>query len=367
MVGSGSDSGTGARLRRYFPTTRAGFPMTTDEELDRAGKVLMDLSDDNFDNWSDAYDLVNDWRTLHRVPLQTFRNNLSRRVKKTGIVAQRLKRLTSIIFKLDRLDWMSLSKMQDIGGCRAVVRSADKALGLATDLAESRIRHKLIRSKDYVEAPRHTGYRGIHLVYSYRTDRASRKELEGLNIEIQIRSERQHQWATAVETVGAFTGDDLKSGDGDGRWLRFFALMSSVIAQQEDKPIVPNTPDSRTEIVRELREWDGQLGNVEGHLEAFEALTRVIPKAAWVKRRKNPWVVLVLDLTAKMFTAETFDGWQEAGQYYRDQEVEHRDDRSIETVMVSVSSLQELQKAYPNYYVDLKEFRLLLRETLEGA
>jgi len=40
----------------------------------------------------------------------------------------------------------------------------------------------------------------------------------------------QHAWATAVEAVGIFTKQALKSNIGDGEWLRLFALMSSEIA-----------------------------------------------------------------------------------------------------------------------------------------
>ena len=36
----------------------------------------------------------------------------------TGIVAQRLKRMPTIISKLERLPWLRLSRMQDVGGCR---------------------------------------------------------------------------------------------------------------------------------------------------------------------------------------------------------------------------------------------------------
>ena len=217
--------------------------------LDKAGRILIDNTKD-FDSWFEAVEMVNGWRTLHRVPMQTFRTNLRKRVMKRGIVAQRLKRLTSIMSKLERIDWLTLSHMQDIGGCRAVVGSADAAHEVASGLAASRIRHELVRSKDFVASPRPTGYRGIHLVYSYRTDSEIRKPWEGLNVELQIRSVRQHQWATAVETVGAFTGDDLKSGIGDQHWLRFFALMSTVIANQEDKQIVPDTPDSHDALGR---------------------------------------------------------------------------------------------------------------------
>ena len=337
------------------------------ELLNAAGRILIDDIDDDFDTWFKAVETVNEWRTQHRGPLQTFRTNLRKRVAKRGIVAQRLKRLTSIMSKLRRLDWLSLSEMQDIGGCRAVVGRADAALEVASDLASSRIRHELVRSKDYVTWPRSTGYRGIHLVYSYRTDRESRKLWEGLNIELQIRSERQHQWATAVETVGAFTGDDLKSGVGDPRWLRFFALMSTVIANQEDKPIVPNTPDSHDGLVQEIMECDDLLGGIETRLAAFGAMTQQLPAVQQVRRAQNPWVVLRIDFEAKRYRVTTFrrDQWESAAKFYMDEEVEHRDNQRIETVMVSVAEVKELRRAFPNYYADLNQFRQLLRETVE--
>ena len=333
--------------------------------LDKAGRILIDNSED-FDSWLEAVEMVNGWRTLHRVPMQTFRRNLRKRVMKKGIVAQRLKRLTSITSKLERLDWLTLSQMQDIGGCRAVVKSADAALEVASGLAASRIRHELVRSKDFVTSPRPTGYRGIHLVYSYRTDSESRKPWEGLNVELQIRSVRQHQWATAVETVGAFTGDDLKSGIGDQHWLRFFALMSTVIAYLEDQPIVPGTPDSQDALVQEIMECDNLLGGIEERLGAFGAMAQQLPAVEQVKRAKNPWVVLRIDLEAKRYRARSFrEGqWDLAAKFYMDEEVEHRDNPRIETVMVSVASVNELRKAFPNYYADLNQFRRLLKETI---
>jgi hypothetical protein len=69
--------------------------------------------------------------------------------------------------------------------------------------------------------PQKSGYRGIHLVYRYN---GRKTEYNGLKIEIQIRTVIQHAWATAVETVGMFTQQALKSSQGEQDWLRYFAL-----------------------------------------------------------------------------------------------------------------------------------------------
>ena len=226
------------------------------KEIDAAGRILANVPGpgENDSEWIEAFELIGRWRSSHAGPLKTFRGNLGRRVGGIGIVAQRLKRMPTIISKLSRLPWLRLSKMQDIGGCRAIVSSADDAFAVATGFANSRIRHIPVQYKNYILEPRSSGYRGLHLVYSYNSERNPR--WQGLKTEIQIRSRLQHQWATAVEIVGTFTGAELKSSLGDERWLRFFALMSSVISRQEGMPVVPNTPIEGRALVEEIRGLD---------------------------------------------------------------------------------------------------------------
>jgi len=62
---------------------------------------------------------------------------------------------------------------------------------------------------------------------------------------MQIRSQLQHAWATAVETVGTFLQQALKSSQGDEGWQRFFALMGNAMAMRERRPPVPNTPTGK--------------------------------------------------------------------------------------------------------------------------
>ena len=76
-----------------------------------------------------AREIVENWRASHAYPMLIMRNNLSNRVRKIdnkAIVAQRLKRFTSIVSKLEREPDMKLSQMQDIGGCRAIVSTVEQ-------------------------------------------------------------------------------------------------------------------------------------------------------------------------------------------------------------------------------------------------
>jgi hypothetical protein len=70
----------------------------------------------------------------------------------------------------------------------------------------------------------------------------------GLKVEIQIRTTLQHVWATAVETVGTFIQQALKSSQGEAEWLRFFALMATHMALREGRQPVPGTPQNSNEI-----------------------------------------------------------------------------------------------------------------------
>lgn len=137
------------------------------------------MHETDIDKWAQSARLINAWRASHAGPLNTFRVNLNRRVGRRGFVAQRLKRLPTIVSKLKRLPRIRLSQMQDIGGCRAVLRTSDQAYDLALDFGSSRIRHKLIRYKDYIREPQRSGYRGLHLVYAYDSDRSM--QWNGLN------------------------------------------------------------------------------------------------------------------------------------------------------------------------------------------
>ena len=324
------------------------------EEIDQAGRIVVV---DGHSEWSNAVSLINGWRASHSGPLNTFRVNLRRRVKSRDLVAQRLKRLPSIISKLKRLQRIPLSQMQDIGGCRVVVSESDDAFNLAADFVGSKIRHELISHSNYIENPRKTGYRSLHLVYAYNSDRTTR--WQGLRTEIQIRSRLQHQWATAVETVGTFIGDDLKSNVGDPTWLRFFALMATVIAQREKTPSVPNTPTSQGELVKEIRECDQRL-RISERLAAFHRITHGFQLSI-----NNPWVVLELNLKTRKVASREFktNDWESANSWYLEKEVESRDNPR-EVVLVSAKSLSELRRAYPNFFLDLGGFRRVVRETL---
>jgi hypothetical protein len=104
-------------------------PEYSKRRVNDAGTLVAAWSeeDEEFQKYLQALDVVNNWRSAHNFPLNTFHVGLKRRgrlIDSGLITAQRIKRLSSIEHKLSRFPTMTLSQMQDIGGCRAIMRSA---------------------------------------------------------------------------------------------------------------------------------------------------------------------------------------------------------------------------------------------------
>jgi hypothetical protein len=251
-------------------------PQYSRSRVDRAGALLASASDSDFvdvdfDEYDDSLTVINNWRSSHSKPLYTFRIGIRRhaeRVDDNALVAQRIKRLSSIRLKLMLSPNMKLSQMQDIGGCRAVVETVQKVDELVNNYMVSDIKHKLLNRDDYIREPKASGYRSVHLIYKYFSDKKATHN--GLRIELQVRSQLQHAWATAVETVGTFIQQALKSSQGEGEWLRFFALMGTAIANREGCPSVPGTPADPRELKTTLRDYAKRL-DVTQRLQAYWA------------------------------------------------------------------------------------------------
>ena len=308
--------------------------------------------------------VINNWRASHAFPLNTFQVYLrrkSREVDSKSLVAQRVKRLSSIESKLRRFGWLKLSQMQDIGGCRAVVRNVNAVHRVVDLYRDSEIKHRLVNEDDYIADPKASGYRGHHLIYRYYSDK--KDTYNGLKVEVQIRTSLQHSWATAVETVGTFTHQALKSSDGEGDWLRFFALMGNEMALRERAPLVPGTPTDHKELVEEIRDCAVQL-DVETRLQSYSRALRTVDHPIMQGSR---YFLLVADPQPES-TNLSVRGYKRAELDLASEDY-LRAEREVEksggdAVLVSVDSLSALRTAYPNYFLDTRRFLTELRRIL---
>ena len=161
----------------------------------------------------DATKVVDNWRAAHAYPLHVIYMHLRRMAAPYSniIVAERLKRLDSIVNKLRREPTMSLWMMQDLGGCRFIVPTLEEVYWFSEQYENSRKRHLFKEKYDYIKSPKRSGYRSLHVVYEYHSDKIDTYN-KNMLIEIQFRTHLQHLWATAVETMGLFTKQAIKSG-----------------------------------------------------------------------------------------------------------------------------------------------------------
>ncbi|WP_334011868.1 RelA/SpoT domain-containing protein [Burkholderia cepacia] len=324
---------------------------------DRGGDVI-DLR--GIDEYIEAMVIMSNWRASHQFPLNTFKINLRDRAIKIddgAFVAQRLKRATSIIDKLKRFPRMRLTQMQDIGGCRAVLSSLEQVHQLQDSIKTSRIKHRLVNEKDYILAPKEDGYRGIHLVYRYASDK--KETYNNHSIEIQIRTKRQHAWATAVETVGSLTNQKLKADQGEQAWLEYFALISVAFAHREG---VPGDEDFAT-IRNRLIAFEAELHVVE-RLTAFQAMMKEV--IADPARRKSAYFLMKLDIAFQevFVTSYSQNQFEEAASDYKKIEEENR--VGVDAVLVMADSVHALKIAYPNYFGDTTLFIAELKEILDS-
>lgn len=194
---------------------------------------------------------VRDFRASCQRPLDKVTIQLRRFVQyevDDVVVAQRLKRMPTILNKLAREPTMDITRMQDIGGCRAVLQSSRDVNAVLARIGQH---WRVSRVYDYVSEPKPSGYRAVHAVVT-RDDRL---------IEIQLRTPGQQQWAAAVERAGARLRSSVKDGEGPEPILEYFRLLGKAINLEERGEIADDelvaALEALSEQVRGLMARDG--------------------------------------------------------------------------------------------------------------
>lgn len=212
----------------------------TRSQVDKAGSRIRkflrgDLNDgDQIDH---AFRLLEAYRAAHQYPLTKANNGLRSMLQTERCqveVSQRMKRFMTILDKLQREPTLALSRMQDIGGCRAILNSVEEIRRVESRLKR---RRPVAGYSDYISQPRSSGYRGVHVVVKY----------DGRCIEVQLRTRLMHLWAITVERQSTFVGENLKQ-DGSHAVQQFMAAMSEAMAMDESGEPLPG--DFLVEIQR---------------------------------------------------------------------------------------------------------------------
>ena len=335
-------------------------PLYSRNQVRKAGEAEARFDLDDFSN---NFEKIKNWRAAHAYPMQVLSNLLRRKSKEVdpdAIVVQRLKRMASILGKLYRFPNMGLDRMQDIAGCRSIVKSRGEVYWLKYLMLTSESKYLFHHEKDYIENPKESGYRSIHLIYKYAGRKVAYKNMF---VELQLRSRIQHSWATAVEIIDTFTGQALKTSQGRSDWEDFFRLASNEFANLEKSKNLSRFQGINTKPMLEekMRELD-----VEKRLNIYAQSTRYLEEQANLKQ--DTYFVMDIDVEKRInrirqFSDQDFDN---AYALYAQLEESHQEEKR-NVVLVKAETIDKLRLAYPNYFADSKSFIKNLNHVFDKA
>jgi ppGpp synthetase/RelA/SpoT-type nucleotidyltranferase len=217
----------------------------TKGQVNRAGRLISDYFSNPSEDPEDPFlghdpdELVRAmfaitwWKGRHARPLSRVAAGLRYHViQEDGAVegridvAQRLKKRDTIIGKLHRYPRMELTQMHDIGGVRATLPSLAALNAVSRRLKKT---WTIKKTRDYISAPKPSGYRAVH--HDVLRD--------GVVIEVQLRTVRQHAWANQVEDDGRRLGIGYKFGFGSEQAQDYYRVMGEafhVLDRGEELP-----------------------------------------------------------------------------------------------------------------------------------
>ncbi|OUR97391.1 hypothetical protein A9Q84_13785 [Halobacteriovorax marinus] len=327
--------------------------MISKKRIDRIGEKLKAEKNLN----SEELAQLLQWRDGFSTTLDYYFKKISIKTdeKERVTLSRRLKRIDSIKIKLKRFKTMRLSTLQDIAGLRVVVKSKNALDEALTALRILPDKHTLKKLDNYTSAPKNDGYRGVHLIYQNK-----KSDL----IEVQLRTDLQHIWATAVETYGELQNTSFKTGEGDKQWKDFFSLLSSYFAILENStPLDIHLKLSKKKLKTQLKKIIKDLKVIE-RLNATTNSIQVIVNKQNETGRMGKYAILELDLKEKTTTIDVYTkkNVTKAIKIYTEKELNYKDNEFKNIVFVNIEDVEKIQKSYPNYFLDTRNLLKILSQ-----
>jgi len=325
-------------------------------KIKKAGNILKNKENFKKEEVIEAIETLTYWRKIHGKVLNEFYkivNEEALKINKNSNVVQRVKRSPSIVAKLKRHSSTKLTTMQDIAGIRAIMSNLREVELLNEQLKKVAQKHEFKTYDNYIKDPKESGYRSIHLVYKYKNE--NDLETDGLLLEIQIRTELQHSWATSVETMSTFLDTNLKFGEGQPKWLKYFALTSNAFTYLENTPQLSSylNLDKKETYRQAIYEFNYNM--IEHNLKAFTVAADYITE----KKSEDKFYHLIkLDIDNKNVNVTSYkkEEFEIANEQYTVFEKKYSKTNKFEVVLVSTKSINELKSGFPNYFFDTREF-----------
>lgn len=303
-------------------------------------------------------DILHNWRACHAYVLSIFVQGLNRKIKDLGlsgvVVTQRLKMKSTIIDKLVQGRSKDLSSMHDVAGCRVICSSLEELEHVRNAFNSRRVFHQRISDEkfNYLSAPKSSGYRGIHDVFSHESKMAEMSPWNNLKVEIQYRTYVQHAWATGVEVCDRIFKDRLKFGQGEVEHARLFELWSELLARNLEGMNSCHPELSNDELANEVLAQ-------EAHAKVLDAFGKLSSFKGKIKSGKNLLLSIGEDQKPNVQSFASFPKALAAAE-----EIEKDGNSGSFAVAVRGRNSNELRSAFRNYFNDTKELTTLIQASL---
>ena len=193
---------------------------TSKTQIKKLGERIIETAS-NSEILEEDLQLLQDYRVSFRDTIAKVFEivyNSCHSINKKSTVTYRIKRIESIIGKLRRKGNMRLDRMIDIAGCRGIL-SNDEQVYKVLHILQKNKEININKIQDYIENPQPEGYKSLHLYVSLNDE-------EQKSVEIQLRSQEQHNWATLVEISDFVYGTKLKELHEPEDLLTFHRILS---------------------------------------------------------------------------------------------------------------------------------------------
>lgn len=312
--------------------------------IDKLGNLIRAEGDNILDNTLNS---LQEYRISHKDILSLAFSMLcqnTRKVHKTAIVTYRIKRFESIIGKLIRYPEMRFSRMWDIGGCRCILRNNDDVYKLK-EIILKESDFEITKEYDYIKEPQKDGYKSLHLFLKHKSfDKV---------IEVQIRNQVDHNWATLVEITDVLFDSKLKELGNNKDLLRFHFLLSRIAELNIEE---------KKEISKIIKQYN-----------YFDKLSEVFSRN-YIKVRRQ-WFEIESKSNHKFFLIETskddvpkissFKTINEAEEQYFNV-YKSRQNANIVLTHLQTPNYNQISIAYSNYILTFHSFLIEFYEILES-
>lgn len=303
----------------------------TKKQINKLGKKIYEQTEKGYYPSVEQLEMLQAVRLQYKEPLKIACDELTKILKKVdnkGIITYRVKRIESIISKIKRNPNMALARMQDIAGVRCILENEKKVYQFHEEIKKSNI-FQHVKDSDYIKEPKKNGYKSLHVIC----------KCAEFDIEIQLRNNTQHAWATLVEITDQIFKTKIKEYDDDNN-TRLLTLLQ-IISKSKNL-----SKEERLQIIQILK----KTKFIQKITSTFTKNANILRKH-WCNNREGNGNFFLFEVTNKdKPNIYSFNDFTEAEiKYFENFDINNKNEKNMVMAFISSISFDTISKAYSNY------------------